>query len=605
MARAKSCLRLVRKPLQGRGIVVTRPAGQAERLVALVSAAGGRPIAFPAIEIERLPERPLPPLEELDLVVFVSPTAVDCAFERIRDADIALAAVGSGTRRALQALGARRVLAPEDGADSEALLALPELHDVAGKRVLIVRGEGGRERLAETLVARGARTEYLECYRRVLPHGDMAPLLAAWDRGEVDAVTVSSAASLDNLITLFGIPRLAAKPVFVNHARVAERGREAGIPELIVAGPGDEDTAEALVAYFASRRMEDSQEEKQKEQAPEHPLPRRSRTSWLLLCAILLAAALATVFWLDARQRIDATQQELARRLRDIEADAREARSVARQSEEAQRETRTKLAQLEARLAESQSQQLALEALYQELSRNRDEWQLAEIEQVLAIASQQLQLAGNVRAALLALQLAEQRLARADRPQFVPIRRALARDIDRLKTLPTLDLAGMTMRIDSLAAQVDKLPLAFDERAEPGPPAKDTAAAESRGFWSRLSSEVWNELRQLVVVRQVGNAEPPLLPPSQAYFVRENLRLRLLNARLSLLARDEAGYREDLRVAQRWIQRYFDPRSKQTADALNQLKQLSSTTVSFELPTINESLEAVRGYKSRRERQPG
>ena len=224
---------------------------------------------------------------------------------------------------------------------------------------------------------------------------------------------------------------------------------------------------------------------------------------------------------------------------------------------------------------------------------------------MLAIASQQLQLAGNVRAALLALQLAEQRLARADRPQFIPIRRALARDIDRLKTLPTLDLAGMTMRIDSLAAQVDKLPLAFDERAEPGPPAKDAAAAEGRGFWSRLSTEVWNELRQLVVVRQVGNAEPPLLPPSQAYFVRENLRLRLLNARLSLLARDEAGYREDLRMAQRWIQRYFDPRSKQTADALNQLKQLSSTTVSFELPSINESLEAVRGYKSRRERQPG
>jgi uroporphyrin-3 C-methyltransferase len=163
----------------------------------------------------------------------------------------------------------------------------------------------------------------------------------------------------------------------------------------------------------------------------------------------------------------------------------------------------------------------------------------------------------------------------------------------------------MSMRIDQLAAKVDTLPLAFDERAESNPPAKEAAAADERGFWSRLSAEVWNELRQLVVVRQVGNAEPPLLPPSQAYFVRENLRLRLLNARLSLIARDEAGYREDLRTAQRWIQRYFDPRSKQTADALNQLKQLSSTTVSFELPSITESLEAVRGYKSRRERQPG
>jgi uroporphyrin-3 C-methyltransferase len=144
-----------------------------------------------------------------------------------------------------------------------------------------------------------------------------------------------------------------------------------------VAGPGDEETAEALVAYFASRPMADTQEDTQpEEQAPENPRPRR-RTSWLLLCAILLSAALATVFWLDSRQRIGATQQELARRLRDIEADAREARSVARQSEEGQRDTRAKLIQLETRLAESQSQQLALEALYQELSRNRDEWQLA------------------------------------------------------------------------------------------------------------------------------------------------------------------------------------------------------------------------------------
>ena len=571
-----------------------------------MSAAGGRPFLFPAIEIEPLPERPLVRLEEFDLAVFVSPTAVECAFERIRRANVPVAAIGSGTRRALQAAGASEVLAPEKGADSEALLSLPELHEVAGKRILIVRGEGGRELLADTLAARGASTEYLECYRRVLPHPDVAPLTAAWDRGEIDAVTVSSGASLDNLITLLGVGRLAAKPVFVNHARVAERAREVGIPEAIVAGPGDEETTDALVAYFGSPRMEDKPEEKQPQgEGPEKPPRRRSRTSWLLLCAIVLVAALATVFWLDARQRIDATQQELARRLRDIEADAREARSVARQSEEAQRDTRSKLVQLETRLAESQSQQLALEALYQELSRNRDEWQLAEIEQVLAIASQQLQLAGNVRAALLALQLAEQRLARADRPQFVPIRRALARDIDRLKTLPTLDLAGMSMRIDQLAAKADTLPLAFDERAESNPPAKDAAAADERGFWSRLSGEVWNELRQLVVVRQVGNAEPPLLPPSQAYFVRENLRLRLLNARLSLLARDEAGYREDLRTAQRWIQRYFDPRSKQTADALNQLKQLSSTTVSFELPSITESLEAVRGYKSRRERQPG
>lgn len=335
---------------------------------------------------------------------------------------------------------------------------------------------------------------------------------------------------------------------------------------------------------------------------PPAPPAARSRAWVLLSVALVLAAGLATLFWLDARNRIGATQEELARRLRDIEADAREARTLARTSQEAVREAQVKVASLEARLAESQSQQLALEALYQDLSRNRDEWQLAEIEQVLAIASQQLQLAGNVRAALLALQLAEARLAKADRPQFLPVRKALARDIERLRSLPLLDLPGMSSRLDGLIAAVDSLPLAFDERVEKPAAKKEVSDG---GFWTRLGSEVWGELKQLVVVRQINAPEPPLLPPSQAYFVRENLRLRLLNARLSLLTRDEAGYREDLRAAQAWIRRYFDARAKPAADALAQLKQLSSASISFEMPNISESLDAVRGFKSRRNRAPG
>jgi uroporphyrin-III C-methyltransferase len=333
------------------------------------------------------------------------------------------------------------------------------------------------------------------------------------------------------------------------------------------------------------------------------PAGRPSRVALLALIAVLLAAGVAALAWLDTRSRIGATQEELARRLRDIETDAREARSVARQAQEGLRDTQTKLGQLELRLAESQSQQLALEALYQDLSRNRDEWQLAEIEQVLAIAQQQLQLAGNVRAALLALELAEARLGRADRPQFAPIRRALARDIERLKSLPALDTAAVSARIDGLVAAVDSLPLAFEDRGERG--AARQEPAPDGGFLSRLGNEVWNELRQLVVVRRIEGAEPPLLPPTQAYFVRENLRLRLLNARLSLLTRDEAGYRADLRASQAWIQRYFDAKSKPATDALAQLKTLLGTSLSFEMPSISESLEAVRGFKSRRERKPG
>ena len=320
--------------------------------------------------------------------------------------------------------------------------------------------------------------------------------------------------------------------------------------------------------------------------------------------ALVVLAAVVAGLWLDTRGRIGATQEELARRLRDIETETREARTLGRQNQEALREALAKLGALETKVADSQNQQLALEALYQELARNRDEWQLAEIEQVLAIAQQQLQLSGNVRAALLALQLAESRLSRVDRPQFLPVRRALTRDIDRLKSLPALDVPGLSLAIDRLIASVDAMPLAFDERVERAASGKaaKTGAPAQENFFARLGGEVWKELRQLVMVRKVEAPEPPLLPPQQAWFLRENLKLRLLNARLALLTRDEAGYREDLRVAQRWIQHYFDARAKASQAALAQLKQLSLASISFEPPSIVDSLEAVRGYKARRER---
>ncbi|HLX80474.1 MAG TPA: uroporphyrinogen-III C-methyltransferase [Burkholderiales bacterium] len=338
------------------------------------------------------------------------------------------------------------------------------------------------------------------------------------------------------------------------------------------------------------------------------PVPQDSSVSRsrqrVFALALLVLAVIVAALWLDTRGRIGATQEELARRLRDIEGESREARSLGRQAVESLRDVQARIGALDGRLADFQNQQVALEALYQELARNRDEWQLAEIEQVLAIAQQQLQLSGNVRAALLALQLAESRLSRADRPQFLPVRRALARDIDRLKSLSALDVPGLSLTIDRLVSSVDALPLAFDERVE-RPASGKAARPEPQpedGFFARLGGEVWKELRQLIVVRRVDAPEPPLLPPQQSWFLRENLKLRLLNARLALLTRDEAGYREDLRVAQGWIQHYFDARAKASLAALAQLKQLSSASVSFEPPSITDSLEAVRAFKTRHER---
>ena len=159
------------------------------------------------------------------------------------------------------------------------------------------------------------------------------------------------------------------------------------------------------------------------------------------------------------------------------------------------RDAQAKITLLEARLAESQAQQAALEALYRDLAPSRDEIALSEIEQVLLVASQQLQLAGNVPSALTALQLADAKLQRLDRPQFVPLRRALSRDMDRLKAVPYVDIVGMSLKLDQAIAAVDTLPLAMDERCRRPPPDKAAPADESP--WRRFLREMWSDVKQL------------------------------------------------------------------------------------------------------------
>jgi len=242
-------------PLSGKRIVVTRPRELAQGLAALIAQAGGEPLLFPTIEI-RDAEDPAPArallarLHEFDLAVFVSPSAVRKAFElaagREWPARLRVAAVGAGTRRELESRGLRQVIAPAGRADSEALLALPEM--AGARRVAIFRGAGGREWLGEALAARGARVEYAECYRRERPPAAPQP------DGRVDAFCVSSGEALRNLLSLLGRERVAQAPVFVPHARVAAAARELGLREPVRAGPSDAEMLAALVAYFGGAK---------------------------------------------------------------------------------------------------------------------------------------------------------------------------------------------------------------------------------------------------------------------------------------------------------------------------------------------------------------
>lgn len=235
--------------LAGRGVLVTRPRELAQGLAQRVADAGGRAIVFPAIEIEPLPQAG--PVGRYDVVVFVSPSAVRHGSRWVGAGHQTLA-VGAGTAHEIRKYR-QDVIFPASGADSERLLDLPELAQLPGQQVLIVRGQGGRSLLGDTLRSRGARVEYAECYRRVRPRADAAPLLAAW----VDAVTVNSGEALQNLVALLGAEgreRLRDTPLFVPHRRVAQLAEGAGLRKVLIAGPGDDEMIERLVAYFSDDR---------------------------------------------------------------------------------------------------------------------------------------------------------------------------------------------------------------------------------------------------------------------------------------------------------------------------------------------------------------
>jgi len=252
-------------PLAGLRVVVTRPQAQAEGLAELIREAGGEPLCVPAIEIRELADPRAvyaiaDRLESFDMAVFVSRNAVRAALGLLRarrggkpwPAKLSVATVGQGSRQELAAQGFTAVVAPPARSDSEALLALPEFAALTGKRIVIFRGEGGRQLLGETLAARGAAVEFAACYQRRRPaSGAMQELKA---RG-VDALTVSSTEGLENFLKMLGdgaSQRLARIPLFVPHPRVAEAAARRGLARVIVAGPRDAEMVAALVAYFGS-----------------------------------------------------------------------------------------------------------------------------------------------------------------------------------------------------------------------------------------------------------------------------------------------------------------------------------------------------------------
>jgi uroporphyrin-3 C-methyltransferase len=339
--------------------------------------------------------------------------------------------------------------------------------------------------------------------------------------------------------------------------------------------------------------------------------------AWTLLLLAMAGLAGALLAW----QKIDHIQEELARRSLDTSAQVVEARTLARQAQEATRELSLRLASAETRLSEVSLQRSQLEELMRSLSRSRDDNLVVEMEAGLRLAQQQAQLTGSAEPLLAALKSAEQRLARAGQPRLSPVQRAIVKDSERVKSAALTDVPALRLRIDELVRLADDLPVAnavlvADQPAAigtaeagvltPKSPATGKSAAPAQSSWWRfLDVQVlreWSvrtlaglreEARGLLRVSRIDLPEAALLAPEQAYFLRENLKLKLLNARLALLSRQTEVARSDLTSAQISLQRYFDASSRKTQAALAALQQAQVQLRAGELPRLDETLAAL------------
>lgn len=335
------------------------------------------------------------------------------------------------------------------------------------------------------------------------------------------------------------------------------------------------------------------------QQSGERYAPQR----WLLAVAVLALAGLAgsVLVW----QKLNGIQQQLARQSADAGAQAGEARAMAKQSQELSLETAAKLAVTEAKLAEVSLQRTQLEELMQSLSRSRDENLVVDIDSAVRLAQQQAQLTGSVEPLLAALKTADQRVTRASQPRLAQLQRAIARDVARIKATALVDTPSLLIKLDELVTLADDIPVANAVAAAAANASGSTVAVKNvqsasrkadesvLSWWSRLGVQLENELRSLVRVSRIEDPDAALLTPEQSFFLRENLKLRLLNARLGLLSRQLESARGDLGTAALALGHYFDAGSRKTQTAVALLQQVQAQMHSLDIPRIDDTLAAL------------
>ena len=312
---------------------------------------------------------------------------------------------------------------------------------------------------------------------------------------------------------------------------------------------------------------------------------------WLL--AALLLAGLASWQWFNTRQQLH-QQQGLEKRLADSDLAAQEYRSQAKQAQEQVQAIQNRLAALETRLENNPMLAQGAQSAFRDIATDRDLSLLVEVEHALVLAHQQLQTNLDAPAFLNTLQAIDLRLAKTDRAQFSGIRKAIAREIELLRKIPANDFAGMNQRLENLLAGVDQLPLSMDARPAQSATSLKSNTGTEEAPWVMMLNGLWSEIRGLIRIERIDGKAPALISADQQFFVRENLKLRLLGARLALMARDKRSYQHELEACQSLLVQYFNSEDKTVQNTHAALKQFVGTPIQIDLPNLGESLSVIR-----------
>ena len=641
-------------------VLVTRPAGQADDWVAHLRGQGVDAQALPLIGIApaadpEIVRQAWQRLASLRLVIFVSPNAVE-QFFALRPADHAwplglrAASPGPGTSEALRCAGLAdaQIVAPAADAaqfDSESLWAALSHEDWYGAAVLLVRGgEGeageGREWLSERLRERGALLEALAAYRRTVPLLDEAQLALLRESLTEPARHLwlfSSSQAIAHLRELAGSAGLPApgpaSRALATHPRIAEAARAAGFAEVHETGPsveavlacvgslgGDTPSIQSSAAFAMEQAaITPNQQAAAAAPAVQAAAPQRppesgvlAKGSKLLVGVLVLGIAASLGLAWSTQQRLHSLEQELVRRQQDSQSQAGEASMLAKQAQELARDAAAKAALVEARVAEVALQRSQLDELIQSLSRSRDENLVSDLDAALRVAVQQASITGSAEPVVAALKSADERLARVNQPRLQGVRRAVARDLDRVKAVGVADISSMIIKLDEVVRLVDELPL-LSSMASAAPHAQNlapkpaTRSATGRGGAPQAASapeawsdklmqwwpSVWAELRSLVRVTRIDTPEAMLITPEQGFFLRENLKLKLLNARLALLSRQFDVAQTDLQASIAALGRYFDNGTRRTTTAVELLRQVAAQSRQVVIPRPDDTLAAL------------